>query len=59
MSPETTPKGKPWEYEQIRARCHELCRLPDGSPCTGPESDCTPENCTAMQQAAREFGYAV
>ena len=54
-----TTGSKVWDYELVRARCHELCKLRDGLPCTGPETDCTPETCYAMQQAAKEFGYDV
>ena len=56
---QTTAPLKVWDYEQVRARCHELCKLADGSPCQGPETNCTPDNCFAMEQAAREFGYDV
>lgn len=38
----------------IIARCQELCRLADGSPCNGAGGDCTPANCLATRQAVAE-----
>lgn len=33
---------------------HNHCRLPDGSACVGPETDCTPKNCAAVRSSMKE-----
>lgn len=44
---------------KVKARAKELCRLADGSPCTGPETDCDPTNCFVMERADQECKRAL
>lgn len=51
--PNTT--GLDWALlDRIKNRARELCRLADGSPCSGPDTDCDPSNCHAMERADME-----
>lgn len=53
--PVTQTTGLDWALlDRIKNRARELCRLADGSPCSGPDTDCDPSNCHAMERADME-----
>lgn len=57
MQDRTVPDVMLDDEAQI-AEAMRRCRLADGAACTGPETDCTPANCSVVEAIWREAADA-